>query len=193
MKSSLIFILSILFIESLAHNSTKNHTNNTSEFKTFIVKTKLTKEELEELLAKSETAFLYLRSKENKTHEIKEENKDEMNNIVEEKTDSLEKQIEEEIEREALNPPEEFYVKEMNESKIKKEFIQINENKNVEPIKEKKSGRKYFYLIVFVVIFLIIYFRESLFKPKEKVKKNNYKNLFDSNSNGYEYMLVKSE
>ena len=115
MKTYTILILYILFIEIFSHNNTKDHTNHSSELKTFIVKTKLTKEELEELLAKSETAFLYLRSKENKTHEIKEENKNDMNNIVEEKTDSLEKQIEEEIEREALNPPEEFYVKEMNE------------------------------------------------------------------------------
>ena len=187
MKSSIVFILLILFIESLAHNNPQNKTNNSSKYKTFLVKTKLTKEELEELLSKSETAFLYLRSKNNNNQTIKEEN------IVEEKTDSLEKQIEEELEREALNPPEEFYVKETKEANTKKEFIQIKDNKPIDPLYEKKYGRIYAYLTLFFVIFLIIYFRESLFKPKEKVKKNNYKNLFDSNSNGYEYMLVKSE
>ena len=187
MKSYTILILYILFTEIFSHNNTKDHTNHSCELKTFIVKTKLTKEELEELLAKSETAFLYLRSKYNNNQTIKEEN------IVEDKTDSLEKQIEEELEREALNPPEEFYVKETKEANTKKEFIQIKDNKPIDPLYEKKYGRIYAYLTLFFVIFLIIYFRESLFKQKENIKKKNYKSIFDSNNNGYEYMLVKSE
>ena len=91
----MIFILLILFIESLAHNTSKNKINDSSDYKTFLVKTKLTKEELEELLSKSETAFLYLRSIHNNNQTIKEENKVNKENIVKEKTDSLEKQIEE--------------------------------------------------------------------------------------------------
>ena len=193
MKSSIVFILLILFIESLAHNNPQNKTNNSSKYKTFLVKTKLTKEELEELLSKSETAFLYLRSIHNNNQTIKEENKVNKENIVKEKTDSLEKQIEEELEREALNPPEEFYVKETKEANTQKEFIQIKDKEPIDPLYEKKYGRIYAYLTFFFVIFLIIYFRESLFKQKENMKKKNYRNLFDSNTNVYEYMLVKSE
>ena len=189
----MIFILLILFIESLAHNTSKNKINDSSDYKTFLVKTKLTKEELEELLSKSETAFLYLRSIHNNNQTIKEENKVNKENIVKEKTDSLEKQIEEELEREALNPPEEFYVKETKEANTQKEFIQIKDKEPIDPLYEKKYGRIYAYLTFFFVIFLIIYFRESLFKQKENMKKKNYRNLFDSNTNGYEYMLVKSE
>ena len=92
-----------------------------------------------------------------------------------------------------MNPPEEFYVKETKEANTQKEFIQIKDKEPIDPLYEKKYGRIYAYLTFFFVIFLIIYFRESLFKQKENMKKKNYRNLFDSNTNGYEYMLVKSE
>ena len=50
MKSSIVFILLILFIESLAHNNPQNKTNNSSKYKTFLVKTKLTKELIQQYI-----------------------------------------------------------------------------------------------------------------------------------------------
>ena len=127
MKSYTTFLLLILLTEIFTHNTPKNNTNHSQELKTFIVKTKLSKEELQELLSQSQTAFLYLRSK---VHKNKNETKDE-NETVEEPGESLEKQIEEEIEKEALNPLEEFHIREMNNTKNNnnKAFIQKEESK----------------------------------------------------------------
>ena len=190
MKSYTSFILIILFTEIFTHNTPKNNTNHSQELKTFIVKTKLTKEELQELLSQSQTAFLYLRSK---VHKNKNETKD-TNETVEEPGESLEKQIEEEIEKEALNPLEEFHIREMNNTQNNKAFIQKEESKIiVDSFYEKKYGKAYAYLTLFVIVFLIIYFRGYLFKGKENAKKNKYKNLFESDANPNEYMLIKSE
>ena len=189
MKSYNILILYILFIEIFAHNNTKDHTNHSSELKTFIVKTKLTKEELEELLAKSETAFLYLRQKENKNQTLNSEKNN--NNTVEIPPENLEKQIEEQIKKEALNPLKDFHVKEMKDSNITKAFISKEEKVIIDSFYEEKYGRIYGFLILFSIIFAIFYFREFLFKKKEIMKKNPYSNLFESDTN--EYMLVKTE
>ena len=193
MKSYPIFILLILFAEIFTHNNQKNNTNHSQELKTFIVKTKLSKEELEELLSQSQTAFLYLRAKEhkNKNETLKSENQ---NFTVEAPKEDLEKQIEEELEKEALNPLEEFHVREMNNDKNNKAFIQKEENKIiVDSFYERKYGKSYAYLTLFIIVFLIIYFRGFLFKGKENIKKNKYKNLFESDANPNEYMLIKSE
>ena len=192
MKSYTTFLLLILLTEIVTHNTQKNNTNHSQELKTFIVKTKLSKEELQELLSQSQTAFIYLRSK---VHKNKNETKDE-NETVEEPGESLEKQIEEEIEKEALNPLEEFHIREMNNTKNNnnKAFIQKEESKViVDSFYEKKYGKTYAYFTLFIVVFLIIYFRGYLFKGKENEKKNRYKNLFESDTNPNEYMLIKSE
>ena len=186
MKSNIIFILLILFTKIFANNDSNNCTEQLREVKTFMVKTKLTKEELEELIVKNEN----LKGNENKN--LKSENKvQELNNTNDILKETLERQIEEENEKEALTPMEEFIVKEMKNQNNIKAFLSKTKAENINSFYEKKYGRIYAYLTLFFVIFLIIYFRESLFKQKENIKKKNYKSIFDSNNNGYEYMLFK--
>ena len=185
MKSNIIFILLILFTKIFANNDSNNCTEQLREVKTFMVKTKLTKEELEELIVKNEN----LKGNENKN--LKSENKvQELNNTNDILKETLERQIEEENEKEALTPMEEFIVKEMKNQNNIKAFLSKTKTQSIDPFYEKKYGRFYAYLTLFFVIFLIIYFRRILFKGKENLKKRNY-NIFESDSN--EYMLVKSE
>ena len=185
MKSNIIFILLILFTEIFANNDSNNCTEQLREVKTFMVKTKLTKEELEELIVKNEI----LKGNENKN--LKSENKvQELNKTDDILKETLERQIEEENEKEALTPMEEFIVKEMKNQNNIKAFLSKKKTQSIDPFYEKKYGRFYAYLTLFSVIFLIIYFRGILFKGKENLKKRNY-NIFDNDSN--EYMLVKSE
>ena len=115
MKSNIIFILLILFTKIFANNDSNNCTEQLREVKTFMVKTKLTKEELEELIVKNEN----LKGNENKN--LKSENKvQELNNTNDILKETLERQIEEENEKEALTPMEEFIVKEMkNQNNMK--------------------------------------------------------------------------
>ena len=185
MKSKITLILLILFSQISANNNTNNCTKQCSEVRTFIVKTKLTKEELEELIIKNEN----LKGKDNQN--LKLENKvQQLNNTDAQLKAALEKEIEEENEKEALTPMEEFIVKEMKNQNNIKAFISKTKAENINSFYEKKYGRIYAYLTLFSVIFLIIYFRGIIFKGKENIKKRNY-NIFDSDSN--EYMLVKSE
>ena len=185
MKSKITLILLILFYQISANNDTNNCTKQSSEVRTFMVKTKLTKEELEELIIKNEN----LKGKDNQN--LKLENKvQQLNNTDTQLKAALEREIEEENEKEALTPMEEFIVKEMKNQNNIKAFISKTKAENINSFYEKKYGRIYAYLTLFSVIFLIIYFRGIIFKGKENIKKRNY-NIFDSDSN--EYMLVKSE
>ena len=184
MKSDIILCLLILFTQILANNDANNCTKESSEVKTFIVKTKLSKEELEELMSKSQTA----NGNENL---ITENTVQELNNTDDILKQALERQIEEENEKEALTPMEEFIVKEARDPNSIKKFIAKTKAQKIDPFYEKKYGRIHAYLTLFFVIFLIIYFREFLFKEKGNLKKNNFNNIFDSDSK--EYMLAKSE
>ena len=188
MKLSIQLILFILITQIFANNNPNNEINEHSELKTFIVKTRLTKEELEELLSKRET------SKGNTKPEIIENSGnsiEEVNNTDKNVKETLEKQIEEEEEKEALKPMEEFHVKEMKDSNNVKAFISKTENPKIDPFYEKKYGRIYAYLTFLFVLFLIYYFRGILFKGKENIRRSKYNNIFESDSK--EYMLVKSE
>ena len=186
MKSSIILYLLISFTQILANNDANNCTKESSEVKTFIVKTKLSKGELEEFMSKSQTA----NGNENKNL-ITENTVQELNNTDDILKQALERQIEEENEKEALTPMEEFIVKEAKDPNSIKKFIAKTKAQKIDPFYEKKYGRIHAYLTLFFVIFLIIYFREFLFKEKENLKKNNFNNIFDSDSK--EYMLAKSE
>ena len=181
MKSNIKLVLFILFTGIFAQNITSNETDQKNELKTFIVRTKLTKEELEELLSQSEVSKV----KNDKSPKVESENN------VKEINATLQKQIEEEEKKEDLIPAEEFKVKEMKDSNNTKAFISKTETKKINSFYEKKYGRTYAYLILFLELFLIYYFRGFLFKGKENVKKNGYINIFENSQN--EYMLVKSE
>ena len=166
MKSNIIFLISLLFIGIYANRSKKNDEiddvedpNELTEFKTFVIKTKLTKEELEELILKN-----------NKDHkinieEIKNENQNNSNN----------EELIEEVKKDNLN---------------NKAFISKEETKANNFFYEKKYGKTYAYLTLFISIILIIYIKNMMMKGKNDCKINN---------NGFEYedikeyMLVKSE
>ena len=181
MKSYITFIFLILFIQIYANNL-KNCTNQMPEYKTFIVKTKLSREELEELLSKNRTNINENIILENKVQEI--------NETEDELTKTIERQIKEEAEEEALIPAVEFLVKEIKDSNNIKGFIVKEETKNTSPFYTKIFGSIYAY-IALIFIILLIYFRQFLFKEKENMKRNKYNNIFVTDSN--EYMLVKLE
>ena len=92
MKSNIKLVLFILFTGIFAQNITSNETDQKNELKTFIVRTKLTKEELEELLSQSEVSKV----KNDKSREVESENN------VKEINATLQKQIEEEDKKEDL-------------------------------------------------------------------------------------------
>ena len=182
MKSHITFILLILFIQIYANNL-KNCTKNIPEYKTFIVKTNLSKEELEELLSKNVSNINEKSISQTKVQEIDKEE----DNLKK----TIERQNKEEAEEEKLIPPVEFIVKEMKDSNNNKGFITKEENKNIVPLYKKIFGNVYTYIALVFIIFIIIYLRKFLSKKKENFKRNKYNNFFDTDSN--EYMLAKLE
>ena len=75
MKANTLLFLTLfiaLFMIINSHNlqtENENHAHNGTEYNTFLVKTKLTKEELETLLAEGQTKLVNLKKKEKKLKE----------------------------------------------------------------------------------------------------------------------------
>ena len=109
-KESFIFILLLICCYSHNLKGSKNITidTNNPEFRTYLLKTHLTKEEIQTLIQEGETQ---VNLRKNQTHKntilIEEVN----TTTVENKTENtLEKQIEQEIKEDALHPIDEFHV-----------------------------------------------------------------------------------
>ena len=193
MKTKMInlVILFVLFLQILTHKGPKNNTN--SEYKTFLVKTQLTKEELISLLQHAEEQPTNLME----NNATSENEKIEPGYTVEEvnKTldddDTLEEQIEKEIQEDALHPLDEFHVKEVKTSEVKS-FVVKPEAKAFDSLYEKRFGKIYAYLTLIVFVFVFIYNKDSLFNKKRSQDKVNYRSLFDYD-NSKEYMLVKTK
>ena len=195
MKTKIINLvfLSILIVHILA---SKNKTN--SEYNTFLIKTQLTKQELETLLHQGEVQPVNL--KENSTTSENQEEKEngqpefsveevKNNTVVED--DTLEEQIENEIKDDALRPLDEFHVAEVKTSEVKTLIVKP-EPKIFDSLYEKRFGKFPGYLVLFLFVFILIYYRDIIFNQKRSQEKMNYRSLFDYD-NSKEYMLVKNK
>ena len=187
-----LMIVSVLILQILA---SKNKTN--SEYKTFLVKTQLTKQELETLLHQGEAQTVNLKENNSTENQEKTENEEpvfaveEVKNNTLDEDDTLEEQIEKEIQEDALHPLDEFHVKGDKTSEVKT-LIAKPEPKIFDSLYEKRFGKFSAYLILFLFIFVLIYYRDVIFNQKRSQDKINYRSLFDYD-NSKEYMLVKNK
>ena len=189
MKSNIVSLALFvsLLIASYCHNlksgGEKNH-NNSTEYKTFLVKTKLTKEELQTLLKKGEKEVTSLKKKDKTSKNITIIQEVNSTNLTEA---SLEKKIEQEIKEDALHPIDEFHV-----SKNEVKTLVTKSNKRfIDSLYEKKFGKFYGYLTLFLFIFVMIYYKDVIFNQKSMNIKKPYINSSES-LNEKEYMLVKN-
>ena len=179
--SSILFI-TLLFL-SYCHNLKSGEHNNSTEYKTFLVKTKLSKEELQTLLKQGESEITNL--KKNKTHNntvvILEVNSTNL-------TDgALQKKIEQEIKEDSLHPIHEFH---LNQSEVTT-LVTKPKTRFIDSLYEKKFGKIYGYLTLFFFAFVMIYYKDIIFNQKKLNTKTPYFNKFEF-FNEKEYMLVKN-
>ena len=190
MKNNLLSlaIFCLFTLQIFAHNAPKNETKN--DYKTFLIKTQLSKEELLALLQQGETEKVNLK----KNESIKEENEiksfaklQEINNTVQ-NNDTLQQQIETEIKEDALHPLDEFHLRQ-NASEVKA-FVAKPQNRFIDSLYEKKFSKIYGYLTLFLFAFVLFYFKDKIFSQKGGFSKDTYRSLFESDS-VREYMLAE--
>ena len=188
--STLIFTLFIIYSNShnLKSESEKNPVeNHTPEYKTFLVKTDMAKEDLQALLQEGESQLVNL--KKNKTH------KKNISAIIEEINNTtnitidgnLEDKIIQEIREDALHPIDEFHV---NKNEVKT-LVTSTKTRFIDSLYEKKFGRFYAYLTLFLFVIAMIYYKDIIFAQKNLNIKKPYANYYNLN-NEEEYMLVKN-
>ena len=186
MKQSIlnITVLFLLVLTIKSHNLNSQHSNAT-EYKTFLVKTQLTKQELETLLQEGETKLVNLKKNKakNATTVVNE-----VVNSTNATVDPLQKKIEQEIKEDALHPLDEFHIKQ-NEVQT---LVTKPNTRFIDSLYEKRFGRFYGFLTLFLFIFVLMYNKEKIFNEKEMnngKKRYIYSSEYD---NGREYMLVKN-
>ena len=187
-KTSLIFL--ILIISVYSHNlkteaeNTSNHTKK-PEYNTFLLKTELTKEQVEALIREEEAK---INMKQNKTYEVKIVVQEVKNASAANINDTtLEQKIEQEIKEDALYPLHEFHV---NKSEVQT-LIKTPNVRFIDKLYEKKFGRFYAFLTLFLFIFVLVHYKEKIFNPKNNYMKKAYVYNYDG-LNEKEYMLVKN-
>ena len=193
-KSSII-LLFIVFIQIYTHQTPKNETN--PEYKTYLVKTQLTKEQLLTLLNQQHSHQTNLKKteKSNKVEEAQENNKVNQANEVQEvnntevNDDTLEEQIEDEIRADALHPLDEFHVKQAQTSEVKS-FVSTN-TRFIDSLYEKKFGKIYAYLTLIFFVFALIYFNNLNTNKKIGYKNKNYVNYYEFMSTN-DYLVSKN-
>ena len=195
---SLIFVIFLLCIPGILSNNNSHYENkehNTQNL--FLVKTQLTKELLQTLLQEGETQLINLKKKKNKNK--KENNTEQIINynktIVEDgdnitTDEGLQKEIEDEIMDDALQPLDEYYVKETKTSEIKT-LIAKNYSKFIDSLYEKKFGKIYAYLTLIFFVFSLTYFNGLDTNKKIGYKNNNYVNYYEFISSN-DYMVSKN-
>ena len=169
------------------NNSTRHlHQHNSTEYKTFLVKTKLTKEQLEQLLKEGEQ----------ETVNLKKTNKTDNNTVIIQDVNStnltdgsLEKKIEQEIKEDALHPIDEFHV---NKNEVKTLVTTTTPNTRfIDSLYEKKLSKFLGYLTLILFFYVMIQYKDAIFNQKRINVKKPYMNNFNYN-NEKEYMLVKN-
>ena len=183
MKTILIcsLFVTLLFL-SYCNNLQSGEHHNSTEYKTYLVKTKLTKEELQTLLKQGETEVTSLKKK-NKTKKIAEAVQ-ELNSTN--LTDgSLEQKIEQEIKEDALHPIDEFHKNEV------KTLVTKPNTRFIDSLYEKKFGKFWAYLTLFLFVFVMIYYKDIIFNQKQLNTRKPYIKNYDY-FNEKEYLLVKN-
>ena len=196
---SFLFLIFLLFITgTLSHNNTQYEHKEKSTQNTFLVKTPLTKEQLQALLQEGETQLINLKKKkhknkeENKTEEIIIDNKTKVEDGDNITTDEgLQREIEDEIMDDALNPLDEYHVKE-NKTSETKTLISKNNSKFIDLLYEKKFGKIYAYLTMIFFVFTLFYFNNKNTNKKIGDKINNYANYYEFMSSN-DYMISKNK
>ena len=180
-----ITLLFLLVLAVKSHNLNSQHSNST-EYKTFLVKTQLTKQELETLLQEGETKLVNLKKNKNK-HMNKTELVQEVANSTNTTVDPLQKKIEQEIKEDALHPLDEFHIKQ-NEVQT---LVAKPNARFIDSLYEKRFGRFYGFLTLFLFIFVLMHNKEAIFNEKGNSGKKRY--IYSSEyENEREYMLVKN-
>ena len=199
MKVYFLYLIVFLCITEVLTHDVHEHNNTRS----FLVKTKLTKEELETLLNQREVQTTNLKKSEQSKKD--EENKVNLNNTnitntstVEEvdeayETDeNLQKEIENEIMEDALKPLDEFHVKEVKTSEVKSFVAKTDDITLLDFLYEKKFSKIYGYLSLLLVIFVFIYFKDIIINKKDYIEKRKFINYYDFDLSR-ESMIEKSD
>jgi hypothetical protein len=181
-----LLILSFLFLQIFAHNSTHSHSTT---HKAFLVKTQLSKEQLLALLKEGEVNLRKTKTGENKEENTTSVEVEEVNNTVDDDR-ILQEQIEDEMKEDALHPLDEFHIRE-KPTEVKT-FVTKPQTKLIDSLYEKKYGRIYAYLIILLFIFILVNYKDKLLGKKEGYIKGSYVSIFESDASK-EYMLVKSQ
>ena len=181
---TLFFALFMIIISHNLKSEKEQHAQNETELKTFLVKTKLTKEELETLLAQADTQLTNLKkAKKEKTHNVTVK---EVANATNHTEAELQKVIEQEIKEDALHPIHEFRV----DQKEVKTLVTKPNARFIDSLYEKRFGKFYAYLTLILFVFVMIYYKDIIFNQKNMDNKKNYINYFCDREK--EYMLVKN-
>ena len=170
-------ILLILIIQAFSYLGDNNHT---AELRTFLVKTKLTKEQMETLLHQNVTLL------------VKKQGSDKKENATLDDDDILQKEIEDEIMDDALHPLDEFHIKEIEPSNTTTLVAKQKTNTNtrfIDSLYEKRFGNLSGYLTLLFFIAVLLYNKEILFNHKD-VNQNDIYSFYNLDSNK-EYMLVE--
>ena len=173
------YVLFILFFitKVLSHNT--HNTTIEANKNTFLIKTNLTKEELESLLQEQEGQTKVINLKKN----IYEDG----DNITTE--EGLNREIEDEIRDDALIPMDAFHVKEVKISETTNFIVQKN-NKFIDVLYERKFGKIYAYLTIAFFIFAMVYFNNLNGNKNADDKNGKFKNYYEFDDNR-EYMLAE--
>ena len=182
----LIILLSSVYSNNLKKEPVTTETpTNPPEYKTFLIKTDLSKEELKKLIQDEEKRLIHVDK--NKTHKNKTTVKQLTYNSTNLNDSTLQKKIEKEIKKEGLAHVNEPHVHK-NETTI---LVTKTNTRFIDSLYEKKFSKIYAYLTLFLFVFVMIYYKESLFNSKNMKMKNSYKDAFGY-YNEKEYMLVKN-
>ena len=171
-----LFIL--FFITKVLSHNTHNTTIEANK-NTFLIKTNLTKEELESLLQEQEGQTKVINLKKN----IYEDG----DNITTE--EGLNREIEDEIRDDALIPLHEFHVKEVKTTETTNFIVQKN-NKFIDALYERKFGKIYAYLTIAFFIFAMIYFNKLNGNKNAGDKNGKFNNYMEFDDNR-DYMLAE--
>ena len=159
-----IIILSILIIQIFSHQGEKN---NTAEQRTFLVKTKLTKEQLETLLHQNVTQL------------VKKESSKKKENKTLDEDEILQKEIEDEIMEDALHPLDEFHIKEINPSNTTVLVAkQKTNNRFIDSLYERRFGNIFGYITLLFFVLVLIYNQQMILNHKDVSQKNIYENYY---------------
>ena len=187
MKVYIFLIISIFILGTLEQNLCETCHNKTN---TFLVKTKLSKEQLESLLKQDEVQLVNLGGvPENIENQNNTKTKPDGDDITTE--EGLHREIQDEIRDDALLPLDEFKVKEIKQSETTK-LVARSDGRFIDLLYEKRFGKIYIYLTLIFFFFILIRFTNLKGNDKLQYKQAQYVNYYDFDFSK-ESMITKSD